>query len=198
MRPLIHPGKWYYVAGVAFLVIAGFAGFRFYQQRTDAVFEGLTRVVVPGAGRVVFPASGHGAVFLEYRSIVGDRYFLTPDDLGGLSCTLVSRATGAEVELHRAWLPLRYALDLQSGRAVFDFWVDEPGTYELRGTYPQETVGGSMVLSVGYGLLGDLSGTILGGLAAVAGLVLAGVVWITIVAVMRGRSRREIYGRFGR
>ena len=198
MPPLIRPGKPYYLIGLILLVLAGFAADRFYRLRLEAVPPDLVQVVVPGSVDLDFPRPGHGTIFLEYRSAVGDRYFLTPDDPGRLACTLTSRDTGAAIDLQGAWLPVRYTLERRSGLAIFDFWVGEPGAYTLSGKFPPGSPGTSMVLAGGYGVLGDLSGTVLGSLGAVAGLAIAGLVSVSVVAVRRGRSRRGIYGRFGR
>ena len=198
MSSLIQPRARYYGIGVTFLVLAVLVGVRFYGQRIETIPLALTQGVVPGSIDLHFPKAGHGTIFLEYRSVVGDGLFLTPDDPGNLACTLVSATTGEEVGLEPALVPIRYALDRRSGRALYDFWIETAGIYRLRGAYPPGTTGGSMVLAGGYGLLGDLSSTILGSLGVALGLAAVGVVALAIVAVRRSRTRREIYGRFGR
>ena len=198
MSSLIQPRARYYGIGATFLVLSGFVGGHFYRQRIEAIPVGLTQGVVPGSMDLDFPEAGHGTIFLEYRSVVGDGLFLTPDDPGSLACTLVSVTTGEEVGLEPALVPIRYALDQRSGRALYDFWIETAGTYRLRGEYPPGTTGGSMVLAGGYGLLGDLSSTILGSLGVALGLAAVGFVALAIVAARRSRTRREIYGRFGR
>jgi hypothetical protein len=82
--------------------------------------------------------------------------------------------------------------------AIRDFWIDSPGAYDVVGVYPPGSAGSSMVLAVGYGLLGDLRGEVAGGLGAIGGLLVAALASFVTVWWMRKRSRRRVYGRFTR
>ncbi|MGD8375645.1 MAG: hypothetical protein PVF68_05855 [Acidobacteriota bacterium] len=197
MRPLVLPRTRYYAIGIVLLVVAAFVGLRFYQRRLEAFAPGLVQVVVPGSTEVEFPRPGHGTVFLEPRSVVDGSLFLTPEDPGRLEITLRG-PDGSPVPLLRAWMPVRYELDQRAGVALFDFRIRAPGRYRLEAAYPPGTAGGSMVLAVGYGVLGDLSGSILRSLAVIGALALAGLVALVTVERLRARSRRGIYGRFRR
>lgn len=197
MRPLVLPRTRYYAIGVVLLVLAVIAGLRFYQRRLEAFPPGLVQVVAPGNAEVEFPRPGHGTVFLEPRSVVDGGLFLTPEDPGRLEI-MVHGPDGKPVPLLRSWVPVRYELDQRAGVALFEFRIRTPGRYRLEAAYPPGTAGGSMVLAVGYGLLGDLSGSTLRSLAVIGALALAGLVALITVERLRARSRRGIYGRFGR
>ena len=198
MTPLITPSRKYYLLPVLFLLIGGLSAFQFFQGRMAQVTAALDRGVAPGSREIHLPRSGHHSIFLEYRSILDGGMFLTRNDLGGLRCAVVSGSTGRPVRLHRPWVPLSYSQDDRAGVLVFDFWVEAPGAYELRTHYPQEKPGPQLVLAVGEGLLGDLSGTVLGGLSITLGSVVLGLAAVWLVYRGRARSIRRVYGRFGR
>ena len=110
----------------------------------------------------------------------------------------IGNPASSPIPARSTWLPLRYSVAEQAGIQVFDFWVAEPGRYELSARYPEGKPGPQVVLAVGEGFLGnpwELRRTTLG----FAGLcVLIGALVAVVVLVRRERSRKEIYGRFGR
>lgn len=193
--PVWGPTKWYYALALAGIAVSVFALYFFVERRSAAIADDLTRVIVPAESSVTLAASGHHTIFVEHQSVVDDQLFLTAPELGDLQCTLTG-PDGDAIDLAPALWGLRYEGGGRAGVAVLGFRAAKPGRYRLSAEYPDGKVGTTMVLAVGHGLLGDLSSSILGGLAlalvpGVAGLGVGVVTWWA-----RYRARSRIYGRF--
>lgn len=189
------PSRLYYVLAVAGLVGSFFALRLLLERRMEEITADLTHGAVPGAIHLSLPAAGQYAVYLEYQGVLGNELFLTGKDLGALQCTVVS-ATGEAVPVREPLWPVPYHHDSRQGLQVLEFEVPGPGTYTLQGAYPSGKVGPQLLLAVGEGLLGNLSGSLLGSLVLAllpgfGGLIIGG-----FVRRARKQARRRLYGSY--
>ena len=187
------PSKLYYALALAGLVGSFFSLRLFLERRMEEITAGLSYGTVPGAIHLALPAAGQYAVYLEHQGALDNQLFLTGKDLGALECTVAS-ATGEVVPVREPLWQVPYHSDSRQGLQVLEFEVPESGTYTLQGAYPSGTAGPQLLLAVGEGLLGDLSGTILGALGlallpAFGGLTIGGFIWRA-----RKQARRRLYG----
>ncbi len=187
------PSKLYYALALAGLVGSFFSLRLFLERRMEEITAGLSYGTVPGAIHLPVPASGQYAVYLEHQGVLGNQLFLTGKELGALECTVAS-AAGEAVPMREPLWQVPYHHNSRQGLQVLEFEVLEAGTYTLQGAYPSGTAGPQLLLAVGEGLLGDLSGTILGALGlallpAFGGLTIGGFIWRA-----RKQARRRLYG----
>jgi hypothetical protein len=132
------------VAGIALFVVVLWKGISSIPSRVQ-------QVVAPGRAELTLSTSGDYTIFYEYRSVIGNRVYSTGEDVPGLECTLTSKAIGATVPLKDSTLNSNYTFGGRSGRSVFDFYIDRPGTYELTSSYREGRKGEEVVLAVGPG-----------------------------------------------
>ena len=187
------PSRLYYALALAGLLASFFSLRLLLERRMEEITADLSHGTVPGAIQLALPAAGQYAVYLEHQGVLDHQLFLTGKDLGALECTVVS-AAGQAVPLREPLWQVPYQRDSSQGLQVLEFEIPEAGTYTLQGAYPSGTAGPQLLLAVGEGLLGGLSGTILGALAlallpAFGGLTIGGFIWRA-----RKQARRRLYG----
>jgi len=188
------PSKFYYVLMLAGLAASFFSFRLLIERRFETITASLERGSVPGVFSLELRKKGHHAVYVEYRGSLGNRLFLTAQELGALECTLTS-AAGEALSLSRPLLAYGYDGEAHAGVAVLEFQVPRPGTYRLQGRYPEGTPGPDLLLAVGEGPLGDLSLPILGGFALALAPGLIGVGVGIAIWRIRKQARRRLYGR---
>jgi len=187
------PSRLYYVLALAGLVGSFFALRLFLERRMEEVTADLTYGTVPGGIHLVLPVAGQYAVYLEHQGMLENQLFVTGKELGALQCTVTS-AAGESVQMREPLWPVPYHRDSRQGLQVLEFEVAAAGTYTLQGDYPSGTAGPQLLLAVGEGLLGDLSGSLLGALAlgllpGFGGVIIGGFIWRA-----RKQARRRLYG----
>ena len=66
---------------------------------------------------------------------------MTPEEFPGLECRLVSKDAGQEIPLECMFGSYNYTIGQRAGTGVWNFQVDQPGTYELQAWYPEGVEG---------------------------------------------------------
>ena len=210
----IKPSGWYY--GLAALIpvlgclIAMVMAYQWFPGlpgtwQAKMSLQNLTQVVVPGSQDIAFAESGAYAVYYEYRSVVDGILYASSETPPALACTLISKATGAEVAVVPDYVKTNtYSTKDRErvGVLVRSITIDEPGTY----TFSCRRVGGAsqpeMVLAVGpnfvWEFFGIAASTVLTAAAGLAVLVGSGAVAAVValaVAVKRRQSHQAAVSR---
>ena len=154
------------------------------------------QVVVPGSSDITLSQPGKYTVFYEYQTMVGNRIYSTGEDIPGIQVNLVSKESGDEIPLSSAFMNRTYTIGSRSGIGLFDFAIDQPGTYELSASYPAvqgQQQSPEIVLAVIHSsavekLFGTIMGTVAGALAIVFIPFVAGVAIIIITFIKRRKA----------
>ena len=156
------------------------------------------QVVVPGSSDITLSQPGKYSVFYEYQSMVGNRIYSTGENIPGIQVNLVSKDTGDEIPLSGTSVNRTYTIGSRSGIGLFDFAIDQPGTYELSASYPavqgqQQEQSPEIVLGVIHGsavekLFDSIMGTVAGALAIVFIPFVVGVAIIIITFIKRRKA----------
>jgi hypothetical protein len=171
------PSRWFY--GLAVLIaLAGSAVFIVFLIGTlSNRTKGLKQVVVPGSHEMRFEKTGIYLVYYEYQSVVDGKVYSTGEALSGLQCTVTHKASGKRVRIGPASVSSNYTMGGRAGKAVLQFAIDEPGTYEFSAWHEDE--GSDIVLAVGQDFTINLFVSIFGGIAILFGAwVIAGIIFI--------------------
>lgn len=188
----ISPSRWYY--GLAALVfIGGAVSFGLILIRNiSGMGDKLKQVVVPGKVDITLSEPGNYTIFHEHRSVVGQKVYSTEEGLSGLECALVSKATGSKINLARSSVNSRYSLGSRSGVSVFDFRIDQPGSYEFSAGYAEGRDGPEVVLAIGQGFVGNILATILGSIAVLFGSILVAAAMALITYIKREKAEKRL------
>ncbi len=132
-RPQLRPGKgWYVVAALmaaaaiaAVVWVGGSLIVDVYNDLAD-----MQRLSVPGEKDLSFAQSGKYVVFHDDQGEEpGEAYEAGPPN-DQVSGKLVD-ASGKEVSLEPVSVNETYSIDGHSGKSIFDFTIERPGTYHL-------------------------------------------------------------------
>lgn len=182
----VTPSGWWHVLGAALIAIGIVGGSALIISAvvrvTDRV-ESFQRVDVPGSSTLHIDGTGGYTVYHEYSGA-------NSDSLAPQIDVEITAPDGSEVRLSSYTADVTYAFGGHEGQARYSFDVREPGDYQVT------TEGDSRgTIAVGRGLGGGLVGPIVAGLLLGFFGVVAGIVVIVVVAVKRGRSRRDQFAR---
>ena len=193
----ISPSRWYYalagaviVAGVAFFVITIWKG-------VSSLPSKLQQVVAPGKAELTLSTSGDYTIFYEYQSVIGNRVYSTGEDVPGLECTLISKATGAPVALSRSAVNSTYSIGGRSGKSVFDFHIDQPSVYEITSGYPEGRQGEEVVLAVGQGVAMGIIKMVFQSIGILFGSIALTIAIVLITAIKRRNSAKRLKAATG-
>ena len=182
------PSRWYY--GLAVLVM--FAGMALFVvtiwKGLSAATSKLQQVAAPGQTEITLGERGEYTVFYEFKSVMDKRVYSSSESVPGLEFKLVSKSTGAEVELKPTSVNSTYAIGGRSGKSIFDFQIDQPGVYVLTTAYPRGREGDDVVLAVGNGFTGGIFKTVVGGIAVMFGSIILSILIAVMTAVKRNRA----------
>jgi hypothetical protein len=196
----IKPSRWFYVIGIIILVggpiISGIFLFSAVVSNIGDMTEVPSiQVVVPGTSDITLSQTGKYMVFYEYQSMIGNRIYSTGQDIPGIQVNVVSIDTGAEIPISASSMNSTYTIGGRSGIGLFDFVIDQPGVYELSGSYPasiqgqQQEQGPEIVLAIFHSsaiekVFGSIMGTI-GGVLAIAFVPFAVGVAIIVITFLK-------------
>ena len=200
----LKPSRWFYVIGIVILIVgpavssAVLFSSVFSNVGNMAAELQSTQVIVPGSGDITLQQTGKYTIFYEYRSVVGNRIYSTGEDIPGIQVNLVSKESGDEIPLSSTSVNRTYTIGSRSGIGLFDFAIDQPGTYELSASYPaiqgqQQEQSPEIVLAVIHSsavekLFGSIMGTVAGTLAIVFIPFAVGVAIIIITFIKRRKA----------
>jgi hypothetical protein len=164
----------------------------------------LTQVVVPGSEDITFAESGAYAVYYEYRSVVDGAVYASSEAPPALACTLISRATGADVGVVPDYVPTNtYSTKDRErvGVLLRSITIDEPGTYTFSCHYADGSSQPEIVLAVGPNFMWEFFGiaarTVLTAVAGAAVLLGSGAVAAVVglaIAVKQHQSKQVAVG----
>lgn len=188
----INPSRWLYVIAAAIIVVGTVFFVIFLFSSLQNIAGNLTQVVVPGTKALEFTEPGDYTIFYEYKSVIGNKIYATGDDLSGLECNLVEKATGRSIALAPTTTNMTYSTGGRAGMAIFNFTIEKPGTYELSAIYIEHRTGPEVVLAVGKGFMVKLMTTIFGGIAILFVSIIAGAAITIITFVKRYQAKKRL------
>jgi len=149
-------------------------------------------VIVPGKGSLDLPEAGKYKICYEYRSVVGGKTYISPQAFPGLACRIVHADSGEEVPVESMFGSLTYTSSGHAGTGIWQFEIDQAGSYELTGWYPEGVTGpAEVVLAIdkAFPLVVLLVGIFAGGGIALICWILAGVL-VVLTLIRRARAAR--------
>jgi hypothetical protein len=156
---------WYGLAG-AFLV-AGIAVFIWLiASGVTGMQTGFQRGVVPGKIELQVGEPGTYVIYHEYQSVIDGKIFRNASGHPPLAVEVISRESGATVDLQAATMNSTYTINSRSGRSMLSFEADQPGAYTLTAAYPAGSAGPEVVLAVGRGIGFGRAARIIGAIAS--------------------------------
>jgi hypothetical protein len=148
MEEKIKPSKVFYgisavvlVAGIILFAVSLVTGI------TSAIHNINTRVVVPGVSDIELNQAGKYKIYFEKKSVLDGKVYHT-DDIDGLTIRLTNSNTGNPVELNNPSVSSNYSLGGREGTCIFEFEINEPGTYLMETNYDSGT-GKEAVIAIG-------------------------------------------------
>ena len=192
------PSRIFYVIGFAIIIIGiplfailVFSSINNIIGDSNSAVSGdndLIQLVVPGRGDIRLEKTGKYTIYHEYRSAIDNRVYSSPlQAISGLEIALVSKTTGTPIPIDEPSVSSTYSVGSRSGISLFDFNIDEPGTYELSAFYPNGQLEPMLVLAVGHGFVGKIVWTVLQGVGILLGTFTAG----SIIMIITFLKRRE-------
>jgi len=190
--PTLKPSRRYYVLA-AIVFVSGWgllAVFLFVSL--SGLGSKLQRVVAPGQSDLALNAPGDYTIYYEHRSVVGNRVYSTDENLSGLECDLVSKATGAKIPLSASSTNSTYSIGSYEGKSLLEFHVEQPGMYQLTTVYAAAREGPEIVLAVGQGIFTKILLAVFGGVASLfACLALAAAIAV-VTFIKRSKARKQL------
>lgn len=189
----VGPSWWYGVLG-GIVILAG-AGLFVYAllHGISHTTDGLTQIVVPGERDLTLKPKQRYTIFLETRSVVGDRIYST-QSVSGLSCIVTSRASGNRINTHSPGVNTTYSVGARDGSSMLEFFTEESGVYNVACAYGDGAQGPQVVVAVGSDVDERIYSTIIESFASMfGGLILGGAI-IVAVGILRARAPRRLGG----
>jgi len=168
-----------YFAGIAIIVITSAIAIGLLVSGALNLVKPDMSVTVPGTHQLALNSSGYYLLFCE------EQYS------GSGSCDAISDmdinlyySDSNPVELSYPSSDIDYTIDGKSYSSIYDFWIDEPGTYTLVVEYDEGESGPDAVIAVtGFDFMGAFTASFaIGTIGFIIGIV------IVIRAAMKRRS----------
>lgn len=183
----IRPRKWWYVISVLIFIIGISAFVLWLVKGISGITNGSQQFVVPGKSEIFLSEPGKYEIFYEYRSVVNGKVYLTEENLSGLQCTLKDRATDQFVPMGNPSINSNYSLGGRAGISVLEFTVKKAGIYDLSAQYSSGKEGQEVVLAIGKGIGGKISGVIIVGIAIFLLTIALSIIVFVVTFLMRRR-----------
>jgi hypothetical protein len=193
----IRPSGWWYLPAILVLaggVIGGITlmvvGFVNLSRLVDD-FARIEVVEGEGSERLVFDRAGRFVLYYEFESDIDGAGFSGADaDLPAvLEATVRGPGTEGPLLLVRDERnDFSFSFSGNAGISFASVRIPEAGTYDVEIESSERS---PFVVSVGPSVFGQLRGALLGGLALLGAGVVLGVLAIVVLAVKRGRRKRE-------
>lgn len=188
----IRPSRWYYLLSLLAVGLGLSLFFFIMYTGLSAIPDKLTQLEAPGLAEMTFQEPGQYTIFYEHKSVVGGRVYDTGENLSGLWCTVVSKETSAPVPLAQPSVSASYTVGNRAGTAVLEFNIERPGVYQVSADYPDRSDGQRVVLAVGQGVVGRITATVVGGLAAMFGSIGLAIAIAVVTFVKRRKAKKAL------
>lgn len=188
----IRPRKWWYVISVLIFIIGISAFVLWLANGISGITSGSQQFVVPGKSEIFLSEPGKYEIFYEYRSVVNGKVYLTEENLSGLQCTLKDRSTDQFVSMETPSINSNYSLGGRAGISVLEFTVKKAGIYDLSAQYSNGKEGQEVVLAVGKGIGGKISGVIVVGIAIFILTIALSIIAFVVTFLMRRKVVHRI------
>lgn len=182
-----RPRKWWYVISVLIFIIGISAFVLWLVNGLSGITNGSQQFVVPGKSEIFLSEPGKYEIFYEYRSVVNGKVYLTEENLSGLQCTLKDRSTDQFISMENPSINSNYSLGGRAGISVLEFTVKKAGIYDLSAQYSSGKEGQEVVLAIGKGIGGKISGVIIVGIAIFILTIALSIIVFVVTFLMRRR-----------
>jgi hypothetical protein len=186
----IRPSRWWYGAATLIFVAGTALAVDWIARSIFWLDSGLQRVIIPGRGELTLQQPGDYQIYYEFRSVVGDRVFMTGEDVPELECHLGPKGSNGKVELDPVAVTTNYDLGSRAGKAILGFRIDQPGDYTLSASYPHGRSGPDIVLAVSRGRAANLLFAVLGGIATASAAFAIAVIIVIAAAMKRSKAKK--------
>ena len=178
--------RWPYILGIVMMFgsCSGYCGVSTWRMSARA--DAMQRFTMPGA-HTLYLSPGHHVLYTHSDFVYDDTYDMSFWDGGRITCYLTEDTTHRRVPLPTISRPMRetYGIGSDRGHSLFDFKVEEAGTYVLE----CETEDSDRVL------MGLSRGRVLGGmLYTMLGGFLVGGLGLAIIVVTRRKRQARPHG----
>ena len=181
--PTKHPNAWFYTFGPAVIVITSIVAI--VLLFTALLTAPDMRFAVPGTHEVDFDSSGEYTLFYEYKSSVNGIIYSTGASPPDMTVTLQSKDDAQNVPLLTGSGTSSYEIGGKAGVSMFEFDIDEPGTYILSAEYTDGSTEPPIVFAVGRF---NLESTFIRSFAIGTGGFVIGMFSILVVFLLRRRK----------
>ena len=180
-----RPSRWQYFTGIAIIVITSAIAIGLLVSNVLSLLTPDMRITVPGTHQLALNNAGYYLLFCEEQ----DSSSGSCDSILDMNIDLYDSASNP-VELSYPSSDINYTINDKSYSAVFDFWIDEPGTYTLVAEYDEGKNGPDAVIAIGrFDFMGAFTASFaIGTLGFIIGL---------IIMIRTAMKRRSIGRRAG-
>lgn len=189
MNNKIKPSRLYY--GIAVLIAAiGIAlSVMLIINLITTVSSSSEQIVMPSSTDIELVDPGKYYIYYEYESVVDGKIYSTGSaDVSGFRVFIVNKSNNENVELLTPIFNSNYSFSGRTGYSVFEFMIEEPGSYEITGHY-EHGAGEEIVLAIGKGFVGNMFASILGAIAILFGST---AICIAIIVITTIKRRKHI------
>jgi hypothetical protein len=174
-----RPSRMQYFAGIAIIVITSVIAIGLLVSNAISLVTPDMHVTVPGTNTLNLDKTGYYLLFCEEQGSSND----SCDAISNMDINLYD-STSNPVELSYPSNDINYTLNDKSYSAVFDFWIDDPGTYTLVAEYDEGKSGPDAVIAISvFDFMGAFTASFaVGTLGFIVGIV------IVIRTAMKRRS----------
>ncbi|MCP4611573.1 MAG: hypothetical protein GY845_22920, partial [Planctomycetes bacterium] len=184
-----RPSPWLYGIGAALIIVPLIvAAVLFFTDLFGSNPD--TRFVVPGTEELDFDSTGEYTIFYEYRSSIDGKGYSTSESLKGVEVSLRSKDGIQSVPLFSSSWNTSYEIGSRAGKSLFEFEIEEPGTYILTTNYQDETPTPKVVFAIGPSF--DIMGTILRSFGIGFGGFVLGVLLLLWVFLKRRQTEEQV------
>ena len=174
-----RPSRMQYFAGIAIIVITSAIAIGLLVSSVLSLLTPDMSITVPGTRQLALNDSGYYFLFCEEQGSSSD----SCDAIADMDINLYDSASNA-VELSEPSSDIHYTINDKSYSSVFDFRIDDPGTYTLVAEYDEGKSGPDAVIAIGrFDFMGAFTASFaIGTLGFIIGLI------IMIRTTMKRRS----------
>jgi hypothetical protein len=180
-----RPSRMQYFAAIAIIIITSAIAIGILISNVLGLITPDMSITVPGTHQLALNDSGYYLLFCEEQ----DSSSGSCDAIADMDINLYDSASNT-VELSYPSSDIDYTINDKSFSSIFDFWIDEPGTYTLVAEYDEGESGPDAVIAINcFDFMGAFTASFaIGTLGFIIGL---------IIMIRTAMKRRSIGRRTG-